>query len=142
VGRFVYATAVAVWLGTVVSFSYVFLPVIHAVLERGRARELLHCVFPRYYLVGLSCGLIAVAAVSLTPDSPQLPFAERVRLALPIIVSLLCTLSAYSFLFPRLAKGNSSNEARHYERLHQVAAMLNTTVLAMLILAMAATVTR
>lgn len=134
--------AVAVWLGTVVSFSYVFLPVIHAVLERGRARELLHRVFPRYYAVGLTCGLTAVATVSLTPDNPLLPFAERVRLAFPIVVSLLCTLSAYSVLFPRLTQMQPQDEPQRYERLHQVSAMLNTTVLAMLILAMAATVTR
>jgi hypothetical protein len=142
VGRFIYATAVAVWLGMVVSFSYAFLPVIHTVLERGRARELLHRIFPRYYSVGLACGLIAVASVSLTPDNPLLPFAERLRLAFPVVVSLLCTLSAYAVLFPRLAKMQHGDEPQRYERLHQISAMLNTTVLAMLILAMAATVTR
>ena len=35
-GRFIFATAVGVWLGTVVSFSFVMLPTIHAVLS-GRA---------------------------------------------------------------------------------------------------------
>jgi hypothetical protein len=142
VGRFIYATAVAVWLGMVVSFSFAFLPVIHSVLERGRARELLHRIFPRYYTVGIACGLIAVASVSLTPDHPLFPFAERVRLALPIVVSLLCTLSAYAVLFPRLAQMQHGDAPQRFERLHQVSAMLNTTVLAMLILALAATMTR
>lgn len=141
-GRFIYATSVAVWLGTVVSFSFAFLPLIHNVLERGRARELLHRMFPRYYGTGLACGLIAIASVSLTPDSPLLPFAERVRLAFPIVVSLLCTLSGYALLFPRLAQIQPNDEPQRYARLHQVSAMLNSTVLAMLILAMAATVTR
>jgi hypothetical protein len=142
VGRFIYATAVAVWLGMVVSFSFAFLPVIHNVLERGRARELLHRIFPRYYGIGLVCGLIAVASVSLSPDNPLFPFAERVRLAFPIVVSLLCTLSGYTVLFPRLSQMQQADEPGRYARLHQVSAMLNTTVLAMLILAMAATVTR
>jgi hypothetical protein len=86
--------------------------------------------------------LIAVASVSLTPDNPLLPFAERVRLVFPIVVSLLCTLSAYAVLFPRLAQMQHDDAPQRYARLHQLSAMLNTTVLAMLILAMAATVTR
>jgi hypothetical protein len=142
VGRFIYATAVAVWLGTVVSFSFAFLPLIHNVLERGRARELLHRAFPRYYLLGLGCGLVAIASVSLAPDSPLLPFAERVRLAFPVVVSLLCTLSGYIVLFPRLSQMQQADAPQRYARLHQVSAMLNSTVLAMLVLAMAATVTR
>jgi hypothetical protein len=142
VGRFVYTTAVAVWLGTVVSFSYVFLPVVHAVLEGANARAVLDRMFPRYYLVGLGCGLVAMAAISLSPDTPALPFAERVRLAFPVAVSLLCTLAAYQGLLPRLLRLRRQDEPRRYQRLHQVSAMLNSTVLAMLVLAMAATVTR
>lgn len=137
-----YTTAVGVWLGMVVSFSYVFLPVVHAVLQSTDARAVLDRIFPRYYLVGLCCGLVAMAAVSLAPDTPALPFAERVRLAFPVVVSLLCTLAGYQGLFPRLLRLRRHDEPRRYQRLHRVSAMLNSTVLAMLVLAMAATVTR
>ena len=67
-GRFIFVTAVAVWLGTVVSFSFVILPAIHAVLG-DQASTLLNRLFPRYYVVGIICGLIALAAVSLAPSA-------------------------------------------------------------------------
>src|SRR6185295_10966659 len=113
-----------------VSFSYVFLPIIHAVVEPERARELLHRLFPRYYAVGLGCGLLAVASVSLPPETPHLPFDERLRLACPIVVALLCTLGAYAIVFPRLAQLRRHDAPQSYSRWHQVSAMLNTTVVA------------
>ncbi len=140
-GRFIFTTAVAIWLGTVVSFSYVMLPTIHAAME-GQATGLLRRLFPRYYLIGICCGLIALAAVSLAPASPRLPPGERLRLAFPVVVSLICTLIAQGFLMPRLAARNVAGDEAHFARLHQISAMLNSTVLAMLVLAAAAIATR
>jgi len=140
-GRFIFATAVGVWLGTVVSFSYVMLPTIHAVLS-GRASALLDELFPRYYTIGVLCGLTALAAVSLAPTTPLLPFGERVRLAAPVAVSLLCTVLAQQVLLPRLQRDRGGADEKSFARLHQVSAALNSTTLAMLVLAVAALATR
>lgn len=140
-GRFIFLTAVAVWLGTVVSFSYVILPTIHGVVG-GQTSDLLRRLFPRYYAIGIVCGLIALAAVSLAPTSPALPLPERVRLAFPVAIALMCTLTAHQFLLPRLAALQGKTEEVRYARLHQYSAMLNSTVLAMLVLAVAAIATR
>jgi hypothetical protein len=140
-GRFLFVTAVGVWLGTVVSFSFVVLPAIHGVL-REQARTLLHSLFPRYYWVGVLCGLISLAAVSLAPERPDFNFGERVRLAFPVVVGLLCTLVAQRVLLPRLSQPGADAPVPIDERLHRFSVMLNTTVLAMLILAMAAVATR
>jgi hypothetical protein len=140
-GRFIFLTAVAVWLGTVVSFSYVMLPTIHGVSD-GQAARLLGRLFPRYYSTGVVCGLVALAAVSLAPATPALPLAERIRLAFPVVVALICTLAAQQLLLPRLAAMQGKAEETRYARLHQFSAMLNSTVLAMLVLAVAAIATR
>jgi hypothetical protein len=140
-GRFVFVTAIGVWLGTVVSFSYVVLPTILGALS-GHATDLLHRLFPRYYAIGLICGLTALAAVSLAPASPSLPFGERVRLAFPVVVSLLCTIVAQRFLLPRMRRPEGAPSRPVDGRLHRASVMLNTTVLAMLVLAMAAVATR
>ena len=140
-GRFIFSTAVGVWLGTVVSFSFVMLPTVHAVLS-GRASALLDQLFPRYYMIGLLCGLTALAAVSLAPATPLLTFGERVRLAAPVAVSLLCTLFAQHILLPRLQRDRGGANEASFARLHQVSAALNSTTLAMLVLATAAVATR
>jgi len=140
-GRFLFMTSVGVWLGTVVSFSFIVLPTVHARLE-SRARDLLDALFPRYYWTGVVCGLIALAAVSLAPENPTFPFGERVRLAFPVLVSLVCTLVAHRLLLPRLSRPGSDSPPPVDARLHQFSVMLNSTVLAMLILAVAAVVTR
>jgi xanthine/uracil permease len=140
-GRFVFATAVGVWLGTVVSFSFVMLPAIHAVLTE-RANTLLDALFPRYYTIGVLCGLTALAAVSLAPTTPLLPFSERVRLASPVVVGLLCTLVGQRVLLPRLQNSRGGSNEAAFARLHQVSAALNSTTLAVLVLAVAAVATR
>ena len=140
-GRFIFTASVAVWLGTVVSFSYIMLPTIHAVMS-GRASALLDELFPRYYWIGELCGLTALAAVSLAPANPALPIGERVRLAAPVAVSLLCTLIGQQVLLPRLRNTRGGVNETAFARLHQVSAMLNSTTLAMLILAVAAVATR
>ena len=137
-GRFIFATAIAVWLGTVVSFSYVFLPTIHDALARGSAHELLERMFPRYHLIGIVCGLIALATVSLAPPSPTLLFEERLRLAFPVVISLLCTVATRQWLLPRLAIERVSGTEDSFARWHRRSVQLNTTILAMLLLAMAA----
>jgi hypothetical protein len=93
-------------------------------------------------MVGLLCGLTALAAVSLAPTTPLLPFSERIRLAFPVAVSLLCTLVGQQVLLPRLQRNRGEANEASFARLHQVSAALNSTVLAMLVLAVAAVATR
>lgn len=141
-GRFVFITSIGIWLGTLVSFSYVFLPTIHATLSTNVTQVLLPRMFFRYHLIGLLCGLTALAAVSLAPLSASLPTSERLRLAFPVSVSLVCTLVMQYFLSPRLAQLRQQEDSAGYERVHRFTAMLNSTVLAMLVLAVAAIATR
>jgi hypothetical protein len=139
--RFVFTAAVGIWLGTVVSFSFVTLPTVHAALGEN-ARGLLDALFPRYYWIGVICGLVSLAAVSLAASSPNFAMGERLRLAFPVVVGLLCTLVAQRFLLPRLSRPGAREPILIDSRLHRASVMLNTTVLAMLILAIAAVATR
>ena len=141
-GRFLFTLAVAVWTGTVVSLSYVILPGIHAWAREGQARDLLRRLFPRYHMVGIVCGLIALATVATAPRSATFGVADRVLLAAPVAVALLCALIGRQVLVPRLAAIQAENRPETFEGVHRAAAMLNTTTLAMLILALAAVSTK
>jgi hypothetical protein len=141
VGRFVFTLAVGVWIGTLVSFSYVILPGIHRWGREGQARDLLRHLFPRYHLTGIVCGLIALAVIAMAPRNAAFGAGERVLLGAPVAVALLCAMIGRQVLLPRLAALDSGDQPGAFERAHQIAAMLNTTSLAMLLLALAAVTT-
>ena len=138
--RFVFVMAVAVWLGTVVSFSFLVLPTIHGTSAPGDAARLLRRLFPRYYGACIVCGFIALASVSLARSS-GLPTGEALRLAVPVAGGLLCSLLSQYVLLPRLHALPSSDDER-YLRLHTISSMLNSTLLALLLLAVAGAVMR
>jgi hypothetical protein len=138
--RFVFVMAVAIWLGTVVCFSFVVLPTIHRVSAPGDATRLLRRLFPRYYVAGIVCGFVALAAVSFAGRG-GLPVPEALRLALPVAGGLLCSLVSQFVLLPRLRALPSRDDER-YLRLHTLSSMLNSTILALLLLAVAGAVMR
>jgi hypothetical protein len=136
--RLGYSLVVATWLGAVVALTFVVTPGAHGALPPSDARRLLRPLIPRFFLLGLLCGFGALATVAAGRD--VLSRAEALRLALPAAAALVCTLFSYFVLLPRLR--DLPRDDPGYARLHQVAAMLNTTTLAALVLAMAAAVTR
>lgn len=139
--RLLFVCAIAVWLGSVVSFSYVVLPTIHRESAPGDATRLLRRLFPRYYATGTACGFVALAIVSVARAASALPFGEALRMGLPVAGGLVCSLAAQQLLLPRLREARERQPER-YEQLHTISAMLNSTVLALLFLAVAGAVTR
>ena len=139
--RFFFVLAVGIWLGTVVCFSFLVLPTIHRVSAPGDATRLLRQLFQRYYVTGIACGFAALAIVSLARSAGAVPLPEALRLALPVAGGLLCSLLAQYVVQPRIRAAHDGSPER-YERLHRVATMLNTTVLALLLLAVAGAVMR
>jgi Domain of unknown function (DUF4149) len=139
--RLLLVCAIAVWLGTVVCFSYLVLPAIHRVSAPGDAIRLLQRLFPRYYGVGIVCGFIALGAVSVARSADRLPLNEALRIALPVAGGLLCSLVAQLVILPRM-RAAREHAPESYARLHAVSAMLNSTVVALLFLAVAGAVMR
>ena len=139
--RFLFVLAVGTWLGIIVCFSFVILPTIHRVSAPGDATRLLRQLFRRYYLAGIGCGFAALALVSLARSADTLPVPEALRLALPVAGGLLCSLVAYYELQPRMRVAHD-REPNRYARLHRLSTMLNSTVLALLLLAIAGAVMR
>ncbi len=136
--RLVFALAVAVWLGSIVCVSFVVTPAAHWTFESDEARRFLRPVFPRYYRLGIVCAFVAIGAVLLGRHG--LPQEMMVRLAGPVAVALLTTLAGAFVVLPRLQELDGEDPA--FERWHFAAAMLNTTTLGALALAIAGAVMR
>jgi len=136
--RLCFSLAIATWLGAVVSVSFLVTPIAHSSFPAVEARRFLRPIFPRYYGLGLICGLTALATIALGRHG--LKQDELFRLTVPVALALVATLVATGWVLPRLRALDGADE--RFARLHQLSAMLNTTTLGALVLAMAAAVAR
>ena len=136
--RLVFALSIGTWLGAIVSLTYIVTPTAHGAFAPHDARRLLRPLFPRHYGLGIVCGFLALATILVGKET--LPHDEVLRLAIPTGIGLLCTLVGWQLLLPRMRE--LDREDPRFGRLHQASAMLNSTTLGALILAMAAAVTR
>jgi hypothetical protein len=136
--RLLFCLAIAIWLGSVVCVSFVVTPVAHGTLPAAEARRFLRPLFPRYYRLGAVCGFIALGVVLL--GRAGLSQEELARLTVPVAIAMITSLIGGEWILPRMRELDGDDE--RFARLHQVSAMLNTTTLAALVLAVAGAVMR
>lgn len=136
--RLLFCLAIAIWLGSVVTVSFVVAPVAHGTFPTAEARRFLRPLFPRYYRLGFICGFVALGVVLL--GRAGLSQEELARLTIPVAVAMVASLIGGEWILPRLRDLDGEDE--RFARLHQVSAMLNTTTLAALVLAVAGAVMR
>ena len=84
------------------------------------------------------CGFIALGVVLL--GRAGLSQEELARLTVPVAIAMITSLIGGEWILPRMRELDRDDE--RLARLHQVSAMLNTTTLAALVLAVAGAVMR
>jgi len=136
--RLIFTLAVAGWFGILLCLSFVVTPMAHRAFAPGEARKFLRPMFQRIYRTGTVLGFIALLAMFLARDS--LSAGELARMALPVAIAVFASILGGEVLFPRLR--NLQGEDPNFGRLHQISAMLNTTSIAALVLALAGAVAR
>lgn len=117
----------ACWLGSIVFFSFVVAPTVHAVLERPDAARLLRTMFPRYYLFGIICGALAITSA--------LVVANDLKLTVPLVIATVLSAYARQVLAPALDAARSSADDERFADLHVQSVRLNLITLAALLLA-------
>ena len=68
--------ALGCWFGSIVFQSAIVAPVVFTALDADGARRVLRTLFPRFFRLGIACGLVAFAGLVFTPgafDRPVLP---------------------------------------------------------------------
>jgi len=116
----------AVWLGSVVFFSFVVAPTAFGALGRDGAAPLMRAIFPRYYLAALlSGGTMLVAALGLGAD---------LRVTVPIVIGLALAGYARQVVTPAVNRARESHDEARFAQLHALSVRLNLVVLAILLL--------
>lgn len=138
--RFVHLLALAVWIGGIVFFSFFTAPALFSALPRAMAGRVTAALFPRYYLMGGVCGVVALlTSLSQWPPAPPRDRRRLVEIVL-LIVMLSMTLYAglgilpeTSSLRPRLRAGAASPGGdaaqRRFDVLHRRSVVVNGLVL-------------
>ena len=62
--KWVYLLILAIWLGSIIFFSFVVAPTIFKVLEPQDAARLQRALFPKYYLVGIVCAAVGIVCIA------------------------------------------------------------------------------
>lgn len=122
--------ALACWLGAIVMQSFVVAPVVFKVLDEKAAGLTLRGLFPRFFRLGLACGIVSLgAAVALVNAGND----GGVPALTPVLILLMVSTQALAlWLVPRInqARDRGAEGAKRFRTLHGVSVAL--TVGAML----------
>lgn len=124
--------ALAVWVGSVVFFSFVTAPSLFAVLPRDMAGRATAAIFPRYYALATAAAVVAVAGALVLGRRAAHPGLWRAALA-ALVLGLAATVWAGRVVQPRAAALRHAMHAApaddpvraEFARLHRLAVMLN-----------------
>src|SRR5580700_1638162 len=63
--KWFYLVTLAVWIGSIVFFSFVVAPTVFRTLKPEDAAALIRRIFSKYYLIGMICGAVGIVCVGL-----------------------------------------------------------------------------
>lgn len=121
------AYAWALWLGSVVFFSFVVAPSAFKALEPSETRRLLRTLVPRYYIFGLICGGAALILC--------LTFRADLRISIPLAAAFTIVAYTRQRVLPAAESARDRQDDEQFRWLHRLSVQLNMIVLALLLLA-------
>jgi uncharacterized protein DUF4149 len=136
--RLLSGAAVLAWLAIMAFFAGVVAPAAFGSLDREAAGRFVSAVFPRYYLVGVTLGAIALVALAGRAVLGARRPGDWLLLAL-VGVMLATTLYAWLVVLPAAHRArealrqsppaSASTEALAFARLHRLSGILNGTAM-------------
>jgi hypothetical protein len=140
--KWFYLVSLALWVGSIIFFSFFVAPTVFKVLKPEDAARLQRALFPKYYLVGIVCAGIGIVSVGLL-------LAERAFGKWPGVLSLLllAVMGATDFwlrqsVVPHMAEIREQRGAAltagkepevaveaEWKSLHRLSVLLNSAVL-------------
>lgn len=135
--KWLYLLSLALWLGSIVFFSFVVAPAVFRSLPRAEAGRVLGSIFPIYYGMGYACGGALLASALLLFRTTRPRAASWGAAAVLAAFMLGATLYAGLVVQPRVrALRSVLDETRgapaakeEFDRQHRLAVQLNVAVL-------------
>lgn len=123
------AVALAVWIGSIVFQSFVVAPTIFKRLPPESAGVVLRALFPRFFRLGLLCGLSALGALLVLGS-----ITDWSRTSIPLLLMLAAMTGSQLYalrLVPRINEARDAGSAAEgrFKRLHGLSVGLTVAVL-------------
>lgn len=125
----IFVCSIAFWTGSIVFQSFVVAPVVFQNLAQRQAGRVLRGLFPRFFVLGLICGLAALLAVS-----GQGVLIGWSNVDLTVIGTLLAMMAAQIYALALVPRINAARDAgaqarKQFKRLHSISVVLTLAVL-------------
>lgn len=130
--------AAGVWTGAIVFQSAIVAPAVFNNLDEVQARHFLRTLFPRFFRLGLGCGVVMATALAITSVSGR---GSDLLTTLAVITAVMLIFQAISLsLVPLInaAKDAGESGATRFKRLHRLSVALTVLVLLLGIVSVAA----
>jgi uncharacterized membrane protein len=139
--RFVFLATLGSWIGIMAFLSFVVAPAAFGVLDAPQAGDVVGAIFPRYYAIGVSLGVAAIAAALFLRARSERPRAWALAV-LALLVAVAAAAWAGVVVPPeaRRLRGALRSPAAT-EELRSDFARVHRTAVALNLIAMLAAVT-
>lgn len=136
VAKWFYLAALAVWMGSIVFFSFFVAPNVFRALPTEEAGRVMATIFPQYYRLGYVCGVLLLLTSVVLWRTANSSAAGWVATSTLAAVMLLLTLYAGLVVQPRahalrpqLADPTAVAAKAEFDTLHRRAVQANAAVL-------------
>lgn len=132
--------SIALWLGMLAFFAFAVAPAAFATLDRPSAARLVSAVLARSYWAGLALGFLGVAGIVARGSGAGRRWADRLPLALGLLMMALTAWSLFGLLpeaealrdralAARLTGTPNAPEAVRFGRVHGLSTMAGLAVM-------------
>lgn len=125
----VFLLAAGVWVGAIVFQSVIVAPAVFAQLDKSQASRFLRTLFPRFFRLGLACGIVMATALAIRsitgPGSDSLT-------TLAVLTAIMLIFGAISLsLVPLINSARDAGEAGagRFRTLHRLSVVFTVLVL-------------
>ena len=137
VAKWLHLVALAVWLGSIVFFSFAVAPLVFSVLPRADAGRVVSAIFPTYYFIGYGCGvallltalLLRATATSAVRSWSIVTGVTALTLAVTLYAGLVVQPRAHALRASLQEAAEGSPIKAEFDNLHRRAVQLNGSAL-------------
>ena len=135
--RALYLLALAVWIGSIVFFSFVGAPSIFKSLPPEYAGKAVSAIFPKYYPLGTIAGFVVLfCLIFSTVKTGQWPILKILLIAVMLTINIYSSLMTHPrvrALKEEIQTATESTDLQHlqaeFEKAHRASVINNGTVL-------------